>query len=125
MDPDKELNYDKLEPTDIIAVIIPSPNVEQESTRRFQGINSRGGISIVNGTRAKQAPLQIRFSHLETEMLEAASAQIGVKRHHFIRQAALSMAEAVLNGSRSEDHPNTRVSLEGYRRRHANNFSES
>lgn len=126
MDPDKDIDYDNLSPSDIIAVIIPSPNVEQESTRRFKGIHSRGGSVVVDD---EDRPIQsktitLRFSIIEQSMLEAASAALGVKRFHFIRQSALSMAEAVLNGTRSDDHPNTRNSLEGYRRRKAGDFSQ-
>jgi hypothetical protein len=125
LDQDKALNYDALRPEDILMVIIPSPNVEQESTRRFKGIHSRGHLEIVEGSRSQQSYAGLRFSIIELDMLETAAAALGVRRHHFIRQAALSMAEAVLHGSRSEDHPYTRVSSDGYQRRRATNFSES
>lgn len=121
IDPDKAIDPTNIRPDDILCVLIPTPNIQQESTRRFKGIHARvnGPDKITEEGRKQQGPVYLRCSIVELQMLEAAAAQIGVKRHQFVRQAALSVAEAVLNGDRDPDNPNIRVSVEGYRRRRA------
>lgn len=76
------------EPLVISMLYVPTP-LAFETGRLQRGIHAR----------SKDVPAtKIRFNILELKVLTDAASKQGVTKHHLIRQAAVRVAEAILEG---------------------------
>lgn len=83
------------------------PNLKRESRGKVEGytIDGRGKVQAVH-----TPSLSLRFSKSELELMERARGLLGINRTELIRQSALSVAKAVIDGAGVHQDPRGPVS---------------